>query len=107
MACRVQATVVRWVDDDPFPGTVEVQLVDGLGRTWQFVDKWPMFGSDDLSPTSIFPLEITLPVTIVRHDDSTVTVSTATPCMVETVDGVQVEYGSVEFTRAVSTEDRY
>jgi hypothetical protein len=85
MASHVQATVVRWADDDPFPGTVEVQLVDGLGRIWKFIDKWPMFGSDDVSPTSIFPLEITLPVTIVRHDDNTVTVSTAAPCMVETV----------------------
>jgi hypothetical protein len=38
----VRTTVVRWVDDEPFPGLVKVELTDATGHRWTFIDKPPV-----------------------------------------------------------------
>lgn len=84
----LRARAVRWVDDYPFPGVVEVTLTDGSGMTWTFVDKYPMFDSEDkLKPDSSYPIDLLLACTIVERTGDGVTVSTSEPWDLETVDG--------------------
>ena len=51
----VTCLIVRWVDDEPFPGWVEGRLTDFHGREWVFFDKPPIFSSEDILRTSAFP----------------------------------------------------
>src|SRR5206468_1447012 len=52
----VRCQVVRWVNDEPFPGWVEVLLFDAYGVSWIFHDKPPMFAEhlEDVLPSSSF-----------------------------------------------------
>ena len=85
----VRAQVVRWVSDEPIPGIVEVQLIDGSGKVWTFVDKYPMFiATGSLSPTSDYPTPLEIACTVVERNSERVIVSTALPYGIETVDGV-------------------
>jgi hypothetical protein len=83
----VTASAVRWVDDEPFPGVVEVELADADRRTWTFIDKAAVFDRDNtLGPASHYPIEVKLACTVVeRHDDRGV-ISTAEPWGIETVE---------------------
>jgi hypothetical protein len=52
LAVRMQFT--RFVDEW-FPGWVECQFTDAHGRCWTFVDKVPIFTTDDLRSDSQYP----------------------------------------------------
>lgn len=55
----LRCVAVRWVDDEPQPGLVEVRFTDAHHQQWAFVDKWPVFaGGDDLTPGSRYPAEV-------------------------------------------------
>ena len=84
----VKARATRWVSDEPFPGLVEVELTDGSGKAWTFVDKYPMFGpGDDLRPDGRYPINLTLACTVIDRTSNTVTISTAQPWGLESVNG--------------------
>jgi hypothetical protein len=83
----VTASAVRWVDDEPFPGVVEVEFADADGRTWTFIDKAPVFDRDNvLGPESHYPIELKLACTVVERHDDRVVISTAEPWGIETVE---------------------
>jgi len=68
---------------------VEVQLIDGRGKVWTFVDKYPMFvATGSLSPTSDYPTPLEIACTVVERNSERVIVSTAVPHGIETIDGV-------------------
>jgi hypothetical protein len=83
----VTASAVRWVGDDPFPGVVEVELIDAESRTWTFIDKAAVFDRDNiLGPASDYPVELRLACTVLERHDESVVISTAEPWGIETVE---------------------
>ena len=57
----LRCEAVRWVDDEPQPGLIEVRFTDAHHQQWAFIDKWPVFaGGDDLSPDSRYPAEVSI-----------------------------------------------
>lgn len=57
----VRAQAVRWVDDEPQPGWVEVHLQLADGTVAQLFDKPPVLDRDDrLRPDSAYPVLVTL-----------------------------------------------
>ncbi|MDR6981379.1 MULTISPECIES: hypothetical protein [unclassified Streptomyces] len=94
---ELRAEAVRWVDDEPFPGVVEVRFTDAEGHQWSLVDKAPIFDADGvLGPDSAYPLEVGVACVIVgsawlQEDGERVTVST-------TPHGVAARDGRDEFT---------
>ncbi|MFE7707587.1 hypothetical protein ACFU6I_17685 [Streptomyces sp. NPDC057486] len=89
---KLRAEAARWVDDEPFPGMVEIQFTDAEGRRWSLVDKAPVFDAEGvLGPDSAYPLEIGVACVIsgsvgLQEGDELVTISTA-PHDVTTTDG--------------------
>jgi hypothetical protein len=84
----LRASVTRWVSDEPFPGLVEVELRDGKGKGWSFVDKYPMFLQKGiLSPSSQYPVSINIACTVLRRSPEEIVVSTAEPWGLEAADG--------------------
>ncbi|MFJ3963125.1 hypothetical protein [Streptomyces sp. NPDC090036] len=89
---ELRAEAVRWVDDEPFPGVVEVRFTDAAGRRWSLVDKAPVFDAQGaLGPDSAYPLEVSVACVIIgsarlQEDGEVVTVST-TPHGVAATDG--------------------
>lgn len=82
---RCQA--VRWVDDEPFPGLVEVRFVDADGREWSFVDKAAVFeDADRLSRSANYPVPVEIRCETVGGDVDPVIVSVA-PWGLESVEG--------------------
>ena len=89
---ELRCEAVRWVDDEPFPGIVEVQFLDAAGQRWSLIDKSPVFAQlDELTPDSVYPVKVTVACVILDDveapaDDEVVTVSTS-PDGVTTPDG--------------------
>jgi len=52
----VRAEIIRWVDDDPWPGIVECRFSDATGRTQSFVGKFYDFTDQDLSARTSYPV---------------------------------------------------
>ncbi|MFI6156967.1 hypothetical protein ACIBCA_30265 [Kitasatospora sp. NPDC051170] len=86
---------IRWVDDEPQPGVVEVRFTDVDGRWWSIVDKTAMFGADQalgrgvwIEPDSPFPFPVTIDCTVLNTtgtaEDEIATISTALPWALET-----------------------
>ncbi|GAB2657446.1 hypothetical protein [Nocardia goodfellowii] len=73
--CELPATAVLWLNDDPQPGIVLVELADAYGRPHQLVGKSAMFGGE-LFPTSTYPCPTTIECTIEDVNDGIATVST-------------------------------
>lgn len=70
---RVRA--VRWVASDPFPGLVEVRLLDANGSEHALLDKCSIFDdADRLGPTSAYPIELAIACRVVTATDTTVTI---------------------------------
>ncbi|WP_317441084.1 hypothetical protein [Streptomyces collinus] len=71
------------MDDEPWPGVVEVQFTDAAGRCWSLVDKAPIFAAmGELGPDSIYPVEVTVACVVAEGhgllvNDEVVTVSTS------------------------------
>ena len=61
MVSRVRARAVRWVSDD-FPGWIEVHLDLADGTVAKFIDKEPMFTSEDclLRADDSYPIDLPL-----------------------------------------------
>ncbi|WP_371493535.1 hypothetical protein OG871_38755 [Kitasatospora sp. NBC_00374] len=89
---QLRCEAVRWVDDEPWPGVVEVRFADAAGRRWSLFDKAPVFAAPGgLGPHSAYPVEVTVACVVVEgpvlpQDDEVVTVSTS-PHGVATPDG--------------------
>ncbi|MFJ7280997.1 hypothetical protein [Kitasatospora sp. NPDC098663] len=94
---ELRCEAVRWVDDDPFPGIIEVRFIDAAGQPWSLIDKWPIFVKlDELTPESDYPVEVTVACVIQGDADATagdgvVTISTSPH-------GVTTPGGREEFT---------
>ncbi|GGW12928.1 hypothetical protein GCM10018980_06600 [Streptomyces capoamus] len=89
---ELRCEAVRWVDDEPFPGIVEVQFVDAAGRRRSSIDKSSVFARfAELTPESVYPIEVTVACEVqgdieATSGDGVVTVSTC-PDGVTTPDG--------------------
>ncbi|HET9781150.1 MAG TPA: hypothetical protein VFR33_05160 [Candidatus Dormibacteraeota bacterium] len=84
----IRAEAVRWSADEPLPGLVEIELTDADGHVWRFVDKAPVFDAENvLTPTTQYPVGISVACTIIERRDDRVVVDTAQPWGVES-DGV-------------------
>ncbi|MFE7413067.1 hypothetical protein [Streptomyces laurentii] len=88
----LRCEAVRWVDDEPQPGLVEVRFTDAHQRQRAFIDKWPVFTGDDLTPDSRYPVEVGILCDILTADGTTdpldtVTVSVA-PWGIESLEGL-------------------
>ncbi|MFF1414046.1 hypothetical protein ACFVX6_30345 [Streptomyces sp. NPDC058289] len=100
----LRCEAVRWVDDEPQPGLIEVRFTDAHHRQWAFIDKWPVFaGGDDLSPDSRYPAEVSILCDILTTGDTTDTSDTVkisvTPWGLESLEGhVEFEVGADQLT---------
>lgn len=80
---ELRCEAVRWVDDDPFPGIVEVRFVDAAGQLWSLVDKCVVFAHHgELTRESDYPVEVTVACVVqaeaeAKVGDGVVTVSTS------------------------------
>jgi hypothetical protein len=89
---ELRCEAVRWVDDEPFPGIVEVQFVDAAGHRWSLIDKSSIFAQvAEPAPDSDYPVKVTVACEVQGDIESTagggvVTVSTS-PDGVTTPDG--------------------
>ncbi|MCR8577523.1 hypothetical protein [Streptomyces sp. Isolate_219] len=87
---------VRWVDDEPQPGLVEVRFTDAHQQQWAFIDKWPVFtDGDDLAPDAHYPVEVVILCDILTADDTANTSDTVkisvSPWGLESLEG-RVEF---------------
>ncbi|MGW8359032.1 hypothetical protein ACWGK1_00425 [Streptomyces wedmorensis] len=87
----LRCEAVRWVDDEPQPGLVEVRFTDAHHQRWAFIDKWPVFSSEDLHPDSGYPLEAEILCDILASSNSSDTADTVkisvAPWGLESLDG--------------------
>lgn len=64
----VRCEAIRWVDDEPQPGLVEVVLTDADGRTWSLVDKAPIFDSAGvLRPDADYPISVLIACNVIER----------------------------------------
>ncbi|CAM4519571.1 hypothetical protein NONI108955_41360 [Nocardia ninae] len=93
----VWCQALRWVDDEPQPGLVEVRLNDIHGDEHVFIDKEPIFTPDSsLGPQTAYPVRVELGCEVlstrVLHDGRTAhTITTVRPWDIESVTG-QTEF---------------
>ncbi|MFE5595058.1 hypothetical protein [Streptomyces sp. NPDC056549] len=67
----LRCEAVRWVDDEPQPGLVEVRFTDAHHEQWAFIDKWPVFsGGGDLAPGSRYPVAVGILCDILTTDNT-------------------------------------
>ena len=90
----VAVQIVRFVDDY-FPGWVECELVDAVGRRHTFKDKVPTFTVEDLDAQSKYPTSGVIVCEVVdRYQDEKgqelVRISTANPYSIESTEGLSV-----------------
>ncbi|UJW29638.1 hypothetical protein L3Q67_30975 [Saccharothrix sp. AJ9571] len=73
--CLMPAIAVRWYDDDPQPGLVEVALTDRHGTVHRLIGKTPYFDADhELDPSAPYPFVAGVPGTVVEIDGDTAVV---------------------------------
>lgn len=89
----VKMRVLAWLGSEPFPGIVEVELIDARGRNWRFVDKAPIFAGD-LRADGVYPVDILVGCTELSRTRTEgrelVTISTAEPWGIESREGCWV-----------------
>ena len=59
----LRARAVGWISDEPFPGIVQVEIVDADNRRWLFEDKTAVFEGPSgqvLVPSSSFRFQLVL-----------------------------------------------
>ena len=69
----VRCEAIRWVDDEPQPGLVEVVLTDADGTAWSLVDKAPVFDAVGvLRPDADYPISVLVACNVIerRTDDA-------------------------------------
>jgi hypothetical protein len=82
----LRCEAIAWEDHD-WPGWIRVRLVDATGQSWFFIDKVPIFFSDDLVGAINFPAPVLVRCRVVSEGPGdVVTVSTAAPDAVEAQD---------------------
>lgn len=69
----IRAMAVRWAADE-FPGWIEVDLVDAVGRSHRLVEKVPVLTSANITAVSAFPLEMWLQAEFERMEGDAVVV---------------------------------
>src|SRR4051812_8270211 len=52
---RIAVSIVRWVDDEPWPGIVECKLADRFGKDWTILEKHAVVSVAGLSSDSAYP----------------------------------------------------
>ncbi|MFJ4321164.1 hypothetical protein ACIP46_38700 [Streptomyces lavendulae] len=95
----LRCEAVRWVDDEPQPGLVEVRFTDAHQQQWAFIDKWPVFtASDDLAPGSHYPVEAGILCDVLNTGNTADTADTADTVRVSVAPwGLESLEGRVEF----------
>lgn len=95
---RLRCSAVRWVADEPQPGTVEVTFTDADARLWSVIDKYPIFTTDVLGPASAYPVAVAIRVRIIED---------AEPMVISIdVDGVEADGTSTFRVHSADVERR-
>jgi hypothetical protein len=88
----LNVAIVRFIDEEPFPGIVECELVDADGKLHRFVDKTAVVSDEDLFRHSVYPRPGTIACEIEATwaDENGLALAriSTNPCSVESVDGV-------------------
>jgi hypothetical protein len=89
----VTIEVVRYLGNEPQPGTVECELIDALGRTHRFVEKIAVVSGEPLVASSAYPRSETIACEIEErwtdeHGRNLVRVDTERPWGIESTDGM-------------------
>ncbi|MGC5018721.1 hypothetical protein [Micromonospora sp. DT47] len=83
----LRCAAIAWVDED-WPGWVRVRLIDADGRSWFFVDKVPIFFTDDgILPGASLPRPAFVRCYVVGQQEDQVLVVSTDPDHVEAEDG--------------------
>jgi hypothetical protein len=88
LASAVRITITAYVDNGSYPGWVECRLVDAYGRTWMFREKEPVVSAVPLDAASAYPHVGEIACEVLGRAGGVVTVSTALPWGIESVEGV-------------------
>jgi len=68
--CVVPAVAVRWYDDEPQPGLIEVVVTDRHGATQHLIDKYVYFAGEHLIvPETTYPIDVGVVCTVIAVDD--------------------------------------
>lgn len=83
---------MRWVTDEPQPGSVEYQLTDADGVMWSFFDRPIHGGWEAMGPTANYPIASSFDCEIVRTEtnelgEMLIVISTLRPNGLESSDG--------------------
>lgn len=63
----ILASAIRWIDDEPQPGIVEVEFVDCDGARHRLIDKCAIFGADTaILPTAAYPMSASVACTVLE-----------------------------------------
>lgn len=62
------ARAARWVDDEPFPGLVEVVFTDAESTDRVLIDKCVNFG-DSITRAAAYPVVVEIPVEVLPSTD--------------------------------------
>jgi hypothetical protein len=84
----LRARIVRWVSDEPIPGWVEAEFVDGDGVRRVLADKSSAFGSD-IRPDTPYPVDVLVACEVLApaDDDGRVVITTDRPWGTSTAEG--------------------
>ncbi|MGW6782863.1 hypothetical protein [Streptomyces sp. NPDC054987] len=67
---ELRCEAVRWADEEPWPGVVEVQFTDAAGGRWSLFDKAPIFATmGELGPDTSYPVEVTVACAVAEGED--------------------------------------
>jgi hypothetical protein len=85
--------IVRFVDDDRFPGWVACEFEDAMATKHVIIDKVPIFTTEMLDANSSYPQAGTVPCTVLsREKDSVgrelVRITTSSPVAIESTTGI-------------------
>lgn len=72
----LRATARRWEAND-FPGWVEVTIADAAGRSHRIVEKVPVLSAADITPSTMFPVELWISAEYDRMEGNDVVVRLA------------------------------
>ncbi|MGW0931501.1 hypothetical protein [Streptomyces sp. NPDC002644] len=85
------------MDDEPWPGVVEVHFTDAAGQRWSLFDKAPIFAAvGELGPDSVYPVEVS--VACIVREGSSVSVNKEAVAVSTSPSGVMTPDGRDEFT---------
>jgi hypothetical protein len=89
---NIKVEIIKYINEEPFPGIVKCKFKDAFGKEWEFIDKISIFSTENITIKTKLPINGFICGKIINEENDIVCFCTIEPYFIKSIEGETIFY---------------